>query len=76
MCVSFAPFLSQSIRRRRRRAALLAWRASASLDAALVPSRFKARRVARDRLTDGLRVLPPCPALYARAALFRVRSDV
>ena len=37
----------------RRRAALLAWRASDFLDAARCGSRFKARLIARDRAIDG-----------------------
>src|SRR5262249_60934244 len=57
----------------RRCAKVLAWRASADLEAARRPSRFKAPRVARERVRDTA-FLRRRPAATARLALCRVRS--
>lgn len=71
-----AAFSAARLRARgpRFRAALWACRASAVFEAALWPSRFKARLVARERVRDtafrGIR-----PFLVSRAALRRVSAD-
>jgi hypothetical protein len=62
-------------RRRRRAAAVRAWRESALFDTVRVGSRFNARVVARERRGDGFFLLPAWPARYARSALLRVRAD-
>jgi hypothetical protein len=56
----------------RRRAALFAWRDSALRDAALRPSRFSLRSMARERRGEGRARLRP--ARLADAALFRVEA--
>ena len=62
--------------RLRRRAADFAWRDSAEGDAALLPSRFSARRIARPRFGDDRRDAPRRARLSSRAACRRVRSEV
>jgi hypothetical protein len=69
-----AAFLAEALREAadRRRAALFAWRDSAFRDAALRPSRFSARSVARERRGEGRARLRP--ARLAEAALFLVEA--
>ena len=57
-----SPSVSQREGRFRRRAACRAWRARAVLEAAPRPSRFNARKVARERFPEGFDLRVPCPA--------------
>jgi hypothetical protein len=49
---------------------------SCSVDTAERPARFRARRVARERVADAVRLRPRRPWLNARSAALRVRADV
>ena len=60
----------------RRRAACFACRDNARRDAALRPSRFRARVVARDRLRDGARRRLLWPFAVSRRAFLRVAAEV
>src|SRR5215469_2868392 len=61
-----------------RRAAERAWRANARGDAAMRPSRRRARDIARERLRDGLRLRAAefRPRFNSRSAWRLVRPDV
>jgi hypothetical protein len=58
------------------RAAVLACFDNCAVDPAERPSRFKARRVARERVADAVRLPPRRPSVNARSAARRVRADV